>query len=117
MSQMNCIMTLCNMKDNIIHFFNETKQLKMSPQLPFDCLNEIFEHLENDKVTLHSCLLVNRLWCEVAVEIIWRNVWNYSATKFSTLIACLPNESKEILLENGIIILTPTSKPPINSSS
>ena len=25
----------------------------------------------------------------------------------------LPNESKEILLENGIIISTPTSKPPI----
>src|ERR1044072_1819467 len=79
-----------------------------------DCLNEIFEHLENDKVTLHSCLLVNRLWCEVAVRILWRNIWNYSTTNFSsTLIACLPNESKEILLKNGIVISTPTLKPPI----
>src|ERR1051325_6137790 len=79
----------------------------MSPQLPSECLNEIFEHLENDKVTLHSCLLVNRLWCKVAVRNLWKNVWNYS-----TLIACLPNESKEILLKNGIVISTPTSKSP-----
>ncbi len=35
----------------------------MSLQLPVDCLNEIFECLgnEGDKVTLYSCLLVNRL--------------------------------------------------------
>ena len=45
--------------------------------LPADCLNEIFENLEDDKVTLHSCLLVNRLWCEVSVRILWRNIWNY----------------------------------------
>ena len=32
---------------------------------------------------------------------------------FRTLIACLPNDSKEILHENGIIISTPTSKPPM----
>src|ERR1051325_11686876 len=82
-------------------------------QLPFDCLNEIFEHLENDEVTLHSCLLVNRLWCNVAVKILWRNSLNYSTKNFSTLIACLSNESKEILLKNGIIVSTPTLKPPI----
>src|SRR5690348_16159552 len=29
------------------------------------------------------------------------------------LIACLPNESKEILSRSGITILTPTPKPPI----
>src|ERR1043165_4573014 len=82
-------------------------------QLPADCLNEIFEYLENDKITLRSCLLVNRLWCEVAVRILWRNTWNYSTMNFRTLIACLPNESKEILHENGIIISAPTSKPPM----
>src|SRR5436309_8022523 len=80
---------------------------KMS-YLPIDCLNEIFEYLKKDKVTLHSCLLVNRLWCEVSVRILWTNVWNYD-----TLISCLPNESKEILYKNGIITLNPTSKPPL----
>src|ERR1043165_3116770 len=76
------------------------------PQLPVDCLNEIFEYLEEDKVTLRSCLLVNSLWCEVSVRILWRSIRNYN-----TLIACLPDESKEILSKNGIIIST--SKTPM----
>src|SRR4051794_19307303 len=75
-------------------------------QLPIDCLNEIFEYLDNDDISLYSCLLVNRLWCEISVRILWRNIRNYRI-----LIACLPKESKEILYENGILI--PTSKPPI----
>src|SRR4051812_39196218 len=81
--------------------------------LPIECLNEIFEYLENDEDTLSSCLLVNRLWCEIAVRILWRNVWNYNTTNFITLVACLPNESKEILHKNGIIISAPTSNLPI----
>src|SRR5436305_828907 len=31
----------------------------------------------------------------------------------STLVACLPNESKELLNENEICIPTPTSRPPL----
>src|SRR6185295_8651939 len=31
----------------------------------------------------------------------------------STLIACLPSESKELLHENGIFITTPSSKPSL----
>ena len=77
-------------------------------QLPVDCLYEIFKCLEEDKINLHSCLLVNRLWCEVSVRILWTSVWNYD-----TLIACLPNESKEILYKSGIINPTPTSKLPL----
>jgi hypothetical protein len=77
-------------------------------QLPADCLEEIFEYLEEDDDSLRSCLLVSRLWCEVSVGILWRSIRNYN-----TLIACLPNESKEILLKNGVIISTPTSKPPM----
>ncbi|RIA80890.1 hypothetical protein C1645_837884 [Glomus cerebriforme] len=75
-------------------------------QLLADCLNEIFKYLENDNVTLYSCLLVNHLWCKVSVRILWRSIRNYG-----TLINCLPNESKEILYENGIIISS--SKPPM----
>ncbi|RIA97863.1 hypothetical protein C1645_871098 [Glomus cerebriforme] len=82
-------------------------------QLLADCLDEIFEYLEDDMTNLHSCLLVNRLWCEISVKIFWRSVLNYCTSNFRTLIACLPNESKEILNRNGINISTPTSKPPI----
>src|SRR5436189_2803217 len=85
----------------------------MSQLLP-DCLDNIFEYLEKDKITLYSCLLVNRLWCEVSVRILWRNIWNfYDSSIHNTLISCLPNESKNILHGIGIFISTPTSKPPL----
>ncbi|PKC03127.1 hypothetical protein RhiirA5_424232 [Rhizophagus irregularis] len=71
------------------------------PQLDADCLNEIFEYLEDDKETLRSCLLVNRFWGEISVRILWKIIRNYE-----TIIACLPNESREVLYKNGINILT-----------
>src|ERR1043165_4784155 len=91
----------------------------MSCQLPSDCLNEIFEYLEEDEVTLYSCLLTNRLWCEIAVRILWRNVWDVQYNNQShvplviinTLITCLPNESKDLLCKKEIIIAPPTWKP------
>src|SRR5688572_22002201 len=97
--------------------------------LPTDCLDEIFENLEDDKPTLHSCLLVNHLWCKSSVIILWRDIWSfkYSVTynrqlKFasailSTLVSCLPNESKELLHKNEIFISTPTSNPLFNYAS
>ena len=92
--------------------------------LPDDCLNEVFEILEDDKLTLHSCLLVSRLWCKISVRILWRNIWYfrintyYDQSKvdsaiYNTLISCLPIESKELLNKNEIFISTPTSKPPL----
>src|SRR5687767_11151220 len=86
--------------------------------LNVDCLNEIFEHLE-DIFTLHSCLLVNRLWCEVSVRILWRNVHKYyvpmhhKSRIISTLIVCLPDETKDLLYKNDILISTSTWKPPL----
>jgi hypothetical protein len=94
----------------------------MGCRLPSDCLNDIFEHLEEDKPTLHSCLLVNCLWCEVSVRILWRNIWNSCYRKcplrvtssiLSTLVSCLPDESKELLHKSEIFISTPTSKSPL----
>jgi hypothetical protein len=87
------------------------------PQLLADCISEILEYLERDKITLHSCLLVNRLWCKISVKIIWRSVWNFNSCNYSTLIACLPNESKEILIKNGINISTPSKPPMFNYAS
>ena len=98
----------------------------MAFQLPTDCLNEIFEHLEEYPTSLKSCLLANRFWCKIAVRILWRNVWNvpndvyYKSDRrcralsiLSTLISCLPNESKNLLYENEISILIPTLKSPL----
>ncbi|GES74632.1 hypothetical protein GLOIN_2v1876445 [Rhizophagus clarus] len=81
-------------------------------QLPTDCLNDIFENLDDDRSTLHSCILVNRLWCEISVRFFWRNGCNYNISNFNTLVSCLPNKSKEILSNNGITILSETTKFP-----
>ncbi len=89
---------------------------------PTDCLNDIFEYLEKDKFSLHSCLLVNRLWCEVAVRILWKNVWIFlfPCSKYpqqlailGTLTICLPIKSTDLLHMNRIFIPTPTLKPPL----
>jgi hypothetical protein len=96
----------------------------MACQLPIECLDEIFEHLEKDKLTLYSCLLVNRLCCKIAVKILWRNILDFKSSYqerslrvassiFNTLIACLPNESKELIHKNEISIPTSTSNPPL----
>jgi hypothetical protein len=99
----------------------------MPCQLPADCLNEIFEYLENDKAALHSCLLVNRLWCEVTVRILWRNIWvikpvayvdynhrlKVATSILDTLITCLPNKSKTHLFEKGILNSIQISKTPL----
>ena len=96
----------------------------MSCQLHADCLNEIFEYLEGDKINLRSCLLVNRLWCRIGVGILWRNIWSFRysihyrpyrthvpLSIFNTLIACLPSESKDLLRGNGIVTLTLPCRP------
>ncbi|GBC10130.1 hypothetical protein RclHR1_09360008 [Rhizophagus clarus] len=44
----------------------------MSSLLPLEIFEEIFENLHDDKITLHSCILVNRSWCITAIPILWR---------------------------------------------
>ncbi|PKC10845.1 hypothetical protein RhiirA5_498169 [Rhizophagus irregularis] len=97
----------------------------MSSQLTVDCLNRIFKCLEEDKVNLHSCLLVNRFWCRASVEILWKNIWIFkfvdssphdldvSLKVFETLVAFLPNESIDFLFENGISIPTTNQRSPL----
>src|SRR5687767_13290237 len=98
----------------------------MTFRLPADCLNEIIMYLEDDVTSLGSCLLVDRLWCQISVRILWKNIWiiryNISTKPYrkhvpssilSTLIACLPNESKNLLNANGISIPTPTPNLPL----
>ena len=89
-----------------------------------DCLNDIIEYLEDDEISLRSCLLVSRLWCKISVRILWRNILKATTlykkhktyaqlSTIRTLMACLPNESKELLYENGISIPAPTQNPPL----
>ncbi|GBC41985.2 hypothetical protein GLOIN_2v1655883 [Rhizophagus irregularis DAOM 181602=DAOM 197198] len=91
--------------------------IEMGSRLPADCLRVIFEFLQDHTKSLHSFLLVNRLWCETTVPILWRNTKNWllsdksTQTLFTTLLSCLPEDSKKLLSDNGIIIPPPTAQP------
>ncbi|RIA91421.1 hypothetical protein C1645_822122 [Glomus cerebriforme] len=57
-------------------------------QLYPDCLRRIFEHIVDSSEYLHtthkilySCILVNKLFCENAIPILWRNPWNPNSNK------------------------------------
>src|ERR1043165_3605449 len=84
-------------------------------QLSVDCLSEILEYFEDDSSYLRSCLLVNRLWCRVTVRILWRNALRFRCGMryqlINTLVACLPEHSKNLLQEHGIFLPTLTLKP------
>jgi hypothetical protein len=38
-----------------------------------DILYSIFEEVKDDKMTLLSCLFVNRTWCEIIIPILWKD--------------------------------------------
>jgi hypothetical protein len=68
----------------------------------------IFEELQDDSKSLFSCLMVNRLWCEIIIPILWRNPWcyeiNYSNKNylFAIIASYLSDDIKESLTSQGI---------------
>lgn len=92
----------------------------MNPSLPRDIQTEIFSylldphHMHVDKLTLYSCMNVNKSWCEIAVRYLWSDTANFiSHPKAVTiLLSFIPDESKELLRQNGIPIKR-LSKPPL----
>ncbi|GBB94933.1 hypothetical protein RclHR1_24440002 [Rhizophagus clarus] len=79
-------------------------------ELDEDVLFLIFEELQNDAKSLHSCLLVNRSWCVTAIPVLWRDPEKYFKTvnpkrikKLSNVIFLhLSEESRNILNDQGI---------------
>ena len=73
-----------------------------------DVLLQIFDELENDKKSLYSCLLVNRAWCTIAVQILWKNPVQHNLTDnalnilLDVILLHLSEESRDILKNQGI---------------
>ncbi|PKY27015.1 hypothetical protein RhiirB3_442559 [Rhizophagus irregularis] len=53
-----------------------------SGDLP-ELINEIIKNFQNDYSTLHSCILVNRLWCRVAIPLLWENPFSISTGNYN----------------------------------
>jgi hypothetical protein len=73
-----------------------------------DILFSIFEELQEDSEFLFSCLMVDKLWCETAVPILWNNPWRYDINYynknylFATIAFYLSDDIKEFLTRQGI---------------
>src|ERR1043165_2085622 len=83
-----------------------------------DVLFLLFEELQDDSKSLFSCLLVNRLWCETVIPILWRNPWCYEgidyqekSSLYDIIIFSLPNEVKEFLASQGIQLFLTLHQP------
>src|ERR1051325_7360981 len=80
-----------------------------------DILFLLFEELQDDSRSLYSCLLINRLWCETAISVLWKNPWNYSidycdkSSLYYILTSYLPDDIKEFLTRQKIQF-PPTSR-------
>jgi hypothetical protein len=79
-------------------------------KLNVDILFLIFEELQDDSVSLFSCLMVNRLWCETAIPTLWRNPWcydiDYSNKKylFIMIASYLSDEIKKFITSQEILL-------------
>src|SRR5438270_8486132 len=78
-----------------------------SGDLP-ELINEIIQYFRNDFPTLHSCILVNKLWCRLIIPILWEdplsiktiNTENYNFVDI--YLHNLNKGDKEKLVEYGI---------------
>ncbi|GBB90138.1 hypothetical protein RclHR1_01700001 [Rhizophagus clarus] len=80
------------------------------PELNRDVLLLIFEELQDNSKFLFSCLMVNRLWCETAIPVLWKKPWCYTInycnkiSLYSIITSYLSDDVKEFLTEKGIEI-------------
>ncbi|CAB4403175.1 unnamed protein product [Rhizophagus irregularis] len=72
-----------------------------------ELINEILPYLRNDYKTLYSCILVNRLWCRLAIPLLWEDPFSKKFPKNYRFIEIylhyLNDNDKAKLNEYGII--------------
>jgi hypothetical protein len=76
-----------------------------SGDLP-ELINEIIKYFHYDRKTLHSCILVNRLWCRLTIPLLWEDPFSTISPKSYNFIEIylykLNDEDKKKLKNYGI---------------
>ncbi|PKY30541.1 hypothetical protein RhiirB3_447677 [Rhizophagus irregularis] len=90
-----------------------------SGDLP-ELLYEIIKYFRNDYSTLHSCILVNRLWCRLTIPLLWEDPFSIPNGNYNFIEIYLYNLNdylKTKLNEYQIIdnLLTPSSSSNNNT--
>ena len=52
----------------------------LSGDLP-ELVYEIIKNFQNDYSTLHSCILVNKFWCQIAIPLLWKDPFSMKNPK------------------------------------
>ncbi|GBC02663.1 hypothetical protein RclHR1_04740006 [Rhizophagus clarus] len=77
----------------------------LSGDLP-ELINEIIQYFRDDYKTLHSCIFVNRLWCRLAIPLLWEDPFSKDYPKYYRFIDIYLHQLKESdkvkLNEHGI---------------
>ncbi|CAG8474172.1 10551_t:CDS:1 [Funneliformis mosseae] len=84
-------------------------------KLSLNSLREILGYFNNDPTTLYSLLFVNRQWCDIAIQLLWRRPFEFTSQEkydliIETYICCLPEMEKSRLILAGIKV-PKNSKP------
>ncbi|GBB95368.1 hypothetical protein RclHR1_02520003 [Rhizophagus clarus] len=66
-----------------------------SGDLP-ELIYEVVKYFQNDFSTLHSCVLVNRLWCRLAIPILWENPFSIPTENYNFIEVYLCNLSDDL---------------------
>ncbi|PKK67654.1 hypothetical protein RhiirC2_852007 [Rhizophagus irregularis] len=75
-----------------------------SGDLP-ELTNEIIQYFRKDSSTLYSCILVNRLWCRLAIPILWEDPFSIPTQHYhciKTYLCFLNEDDKAKFNEYGI---------------
>ncbi|CAB5192219.1 unnamed protein product [Rhizophagus irregularis] len=75
-----------------------------SGDLP-ELVDEIIQYLRNDISTLYSCILVNRLWCRLAIPLLWEDPFSTPTKNYHFIeiyLQYLEEKDKEKLQDYGI---------------
>ncbi|GBC10557.1 hypothetical protein RclHR1_09710008 [Rhizophagus clarus] len=83
-------------------------------ELVEDVLRLILEELKYDRISLYSCILVNKAWCKITIPILWRDPGQNLLTDgaknilFNVIILHLSDESRNNLKKQGIDLFKDT---------
>ncbi|RHZ84413.1 hypothetical protein Glove_82g58 [Diversispora epigaea] len=102
-------------RNTLLRLLGRKKQTSVC--LPADCLYDIFNLLKDDIKSLHSCILVNRLWCETAIPYLWAWAQPFSqstppASFINIFIASLSDADRNEFIARGLRIPAQYRKSP-----
>jgi hypothetical protein len=87
-------------------------------ELNRDVLLVILENLQDDRISLYSCLLVNRSWCEATVPILWKFPGQTFLTEravnilFNVILSHLSEDTREAIKKLGFDLFTEIYQTP-----